>query len=45
LDRGRFDLRSAAAMDAVRQWRYRPGMLNGSPIEIATTITVNFSLQ
>jgi len=34
-----------AAMDAVRQWRYRPGMLDGSPIEIATTITVNFSLQ
>jgi TonB family protein len=34
-----------AAMDAVRLWRYRPGMLNGSPIEVATTITVNFSLQ
>jgi protein TonB len=34
-----------AAMDAVRQWRYKPGMLNGSAIEIATTITVNFSLQ
>jgi len=34
-----------AAMDAVQQWRYTPGMLNGMPIEIATTITVNFELD
>jgi TonB family protein len=33
-----------AAMDAVQQWRYRPQMLNGMPVEIETTITVNFSL-
>lgn len=35
----------SAAMDAVRQWRYQPAMLNGQPIEIITTITVDFKLQ
>jgi TonB family protein len=34
-----------AAMDAVRQWRYTPALLNGVPVEISTTITVNFRLQ
>jgi len=34
-----------AAMDAVKQWRYQPGKLNGEPIEMMTTITVNFTLQ
>jgi protein TonB len=33
-----------AAMDAVRQWRYRPYVLNGEPVEVETQITVNFSL-
>jgi TonB family protein len=33
-----------AAMDAVRQWRYTPALLNGVPVEFATTITVNFTL-
>jgi protein TonB len=33
-----------AAMDAVRQWKYRPYYLNGEPIEIQTQITVNFKL-
>jgi protein TonB len=33
-----------AAMDAVRQWRYRPTLLNGEPVEVITTITVNFTL-
>jgi protein TonB len=33
-----------AAVDAVRQWRYRPYMLNGEPVEVETQITVNFSL-
>lgn len=33
-----------AAMDAVKQWRYRPTLLNGEPVEVITTITVNFSL-
>lgn len=33
-----------AAMEAVRNWRYEPTLLNGQPIEIVTTITVNFRL-
>jgi protein TonB len=33
-----------AALDAVKQWRYRPYILNGEPIEVDTRITVNFSL-
>ena len=33
-----------AAVEAVRQWRYRPYMLNGEPIEVETEITVNFLL-
>ena len=34
----------AAALEAVKQWRYRPYMLNGEPIEVETEITVNFVL-
>lgn len=34
-----------AALDAVRQWRYRPTMLNGEPVEVETTITVLFLLR
>ena len=33
-----------AAMDAVRQWKYKPYYLNTEPIEIQTQITVNFTL-
>jgi TonB family protein len=33
-----------AALDAVRQWRYRPYLLNGDPVEVMTTINVIFSL-
>jgi len=33
-----------SALDAVRQWRYKPYFLNGEPVEVDTTITVNFSL-
>jgi protein TonB len=33
-----------AAMDAVRQWKYKPYYLNGAPIEVQTQITVNFKL-
>jgi periplasmic protein TonB len=33
-----------SAIDAVRQWRYRPYILNGEPVEVETQITVNFSL-
>ena len=33
-----------AALDAVRQWTYRPYLLNGTPVEVDTQITVNFTL-
>lgn len=33
-----------AAVDAVRQWRYQPYVLNGEPVAIQTQITVNFKL-
>lgn len=34
-----------AAIDAVREWRYRPYMLNGDPVEVETQINVIFSLN
>jgi periplasmic protein TonB len=34
-----------AAIEAVRQWRYRPFLLNGEPVEVDTTITVTFQLS
>jgi len=33
-----------AALDAVRQWRYKPTLLNTEPVEVDTTIDVVFSL-
>ena len=33
-----------SAVEAVSQWRYTPTLLNGEPIEVDTTITVNYSL-
>ena len=38
-------LLAPAAMEAVRQWKYKPYLLNGEPIEVETTVTVNFSLE
>jgi protein TonB len=34
-----------AALEAVSQWRYRPTMLNGEPVEVETSITVIFRLH
>jgi protein TonB len=34
-----------AALDAVKQWRYKPYILNGEAVEVDTTITVNFTLS
>ena len=36
---------AAAAMDAVKQWRYQPTLLNGVPVEVLTSISVNYRLQ
>jgi protein TonB len=33
-----------AAIEAVRQWKYKPYYLNGEPVEVETQITVNFKL-
>jgi protein TonB len=34
-----------AAIDAVKQWRYKPYIVNGEPVEIDSRITVNFTLS
>ncbi len=34
-----------AALDAVRQWRYTPPLLNGTPVAVIVTVTVNFTLK
>ncbi len=33
-----------SALETVKQWRYRPYLLNGEPVEVETQITVNFNL-
>jgi protein TonB len=33
-----------SALDAVKQWRYKPTQLNGDPVEVDTTITVTFTM-
>ena len=37
-------LLAQSARDAVKQWRYEPTLLNGSPVEVSTQIDVNFVL-
>jgi protein TonB len=34
-----------AAIDAVKQWKYKPYLLNGKAVEVATQIQVNFTLS
>jgi periplasmic protein TonB len=34
-----------AALEAVKEWKYKPYILNGEPVEVETTINVNFSLS
>ncbi|HVH28152.1 MAG TPA: energy transducer TonB, partial [Vicinamibacterales bacterium] len=34
-----------AAVDAVRQWTYTPTLLNGVPVPVIMTVTVNFTLR
>jgi protein TonB len=38
-------LLDAAAVDAVKQWVYTPTTLNGQPVPVIMTVTVNFALQ
>jgi len=33
-----------AALKAVRQWKYKPYLLNGKPVEVETTIQIVFTL-
>lgn len=33
-----------SAMDAVRQWRYKPTLINGKKVQVATTVSVVFTL-
>jgi len=35
---------SKAAADAVKQWKYKPYLLNGEPVEIQTQVTIKFKL-
>ncbi len=34
-----------AAIEAVKQWKYKPYLLNGEPVEVVTTIDVVFTLS
>ena len=34
-----------AALDAVRKWEFTPTLLNGVPVPVIMTVTVNFTLQ
>jgi len=34
-----------AALDAVRQWQFTPTLLNGAPVPVMMTMTVNFTQQ
>ena len=38
-------LLNQAALDAVKQWRYTPTMLNNVPVQVIMTVTVQFNLQ
>ena len=38
-------LLDGAAVEAVKGWRYTPTLLNGVPVSVLMTITINFTLQ
>ena len=38
-------LLATAAIDAVKQWKYKPYLLQGNPVEIDTQVQVNFTLS
>jgi protein TonB len=35
----------ASAIDAVKKWKFKPGTLNGQPVPVIFTLTVNFTVQ
>jgi protein TonB len=38
-------LLAPAALEAVRQWIYKPTLLNGNPVEVVTVVDINFTLS
>jgi TonB family protein len=36
---------SEAAVDAVKQWKFKPGTLDGTPVDVIFNLTVNFKLN
>src|SRR5579863_4504673 len=38
-------LLTSAAIKAVKKWKYKPYLLNGQPVEVETTVQVNFTLS
>jgi outer membrane biosynthesis protein TonB len=34
-----------SALEAVKDWTYKPFLLNGNPVEVETTVTVNYSMN
>jgi protein TonB len=38
-------LLDAPALEAVRQWRFTPTLLNGVPVQVIMTVTVTFTLN
>jgi protein TonB len=40
-----YPLLDGAAIEAVRQWRFTPARLNGEPVPVVMTVTVNFTLK
>ena len=34
-----------AALDAVKQWQFTPTLMNGAPVPVIMTVTVNFRLE
>jgi protein TonB len=39
------DLLNAAALNAVKQWKYSPTYLNGDPVPVIATVTISFKLE
>ena len=39
------DLLQQSAMDAIVKWKFKPGTLNGKPVKVIFTLTVNFTLK